>query len=111
MSTERLLDAEHQRSTSLLIAHDRSDDPKTRRITVAGEIDGLSGARLHRAVIDMLRRERPARIDINLRGVIFLDAAGKRALLLCRADAGRVDCELTLSDPHPRIYAVIRSLS
>jgi anti-anti-sigma regulatory factor len=65
---------------------------------------------LHRAVIDMLRRVGPARIDINLRGVIFLDAAGKRALSLCRADAGRVGCELTLTDPHPRIYDVRRSL-
>jgi anti-anti-sigma factor len=94
-------------SPSLLIAQDRSDDPEVQRITVAGEIVGLSGAQLHKAVIDVLGR-RPARIEINLRGVIFIDSAGVNALLLCHADAERVNCKLTLIDPHPRTYTVLQ---
>lgn len=32
------------------------------RLILAGDVDALSGRRLHRSVIDVLRRRRPARV-------------------------------------------------
>jgi hypothetical protein len=55
-----------------------------RQSIVAGGIDGLSGAQLHQAVIEVLGRRRPAHI------------------------AERVNCQLMLIDPHPRTYTVLQ---
>ena len=101
-------DSGPQHLPPLLIADDRSDDPELRRLTVAGEIDGSSAAHLYEAVTDVLRRQRPRHIEINLRGVVLLDPSGIGFLLMCRADAERAACRLTLTDPHPRAYHVLR---
>ena len=95
-------------SPSILIACERRDDPQVGRITVAGELDCLNAAHLHKSMIDMLRRQCPGRIEINLRAVIGLDPSAIGILLLCRADAERLGCRLTLVDPHPRVLPVLR---
>jgi anti-anti-sigma factor len=70
-------------------------------------LDALGAADLHDAVIDALRRQRPECIEINLRGVPFLDSAGIRTLLSCRCDAERLGCRLTVTDPHPLAHRVL----
>lgn len=105
--TEHAPDAA-RRSASLLITHDRSDDARTERITAAGEMDSSGASFLHRAVTDLLRRNGPGRIDINLRGVISLDAAATGTLRVCRADTALTGCLLTLSDPHPRVVPALQ---
>jgi anti-anti-sigma regulatory factor len=47
---------------------------------------------LQHAVIEVLRRQRPACIDIDLAQVGLLDCAG--AVLLCKADAVQLDCQI-----------------
>jgi anti-anti-sigma regulatory factor len=105
---ERTLSRTQDRPSLMLIATDRSDDPRTRRLTIAGEMDALGATRLHWAVIDALCRRRPAYLEINLRGLIFLDFPGVTVLRLCHAEAVRVRCRLTLTDPHPLVYPAIK---
>ncbi|MEV7804405.1 STAS domain-containing protein [Microbispora sp. NPDC088329] len=69
------------------------------RIIACGEIDMCTAGRLHGGVLDVLRRQRPDRIEIDLAGVTFLDASGVRALLKSRAAAAKVGCRLTVVEP------------
>src|ERR671921_748747 len=98
MESERWVDT----SPSLLI----TVDPQRSGITVAGEIDSLNAAQLHAAVLGVLR-ERPRHIEVDLRGVTFLDSAGIRTLLLCHTAAQHMNCRLTLTDAHPMAYRVL----
>jgi len=61
---------------------------------------------VHRQVIDVLRRHRPARMDLDFSRSVAIDAAGMRGLRLCRADAAQLDCRLVLV----RTSLLIRSL-
>ena len=91
-----------------LLDIDVSTGDGTARIMLSGDLDELTAGMLQRAVIDVLRCECPDRIDIDLEKVEFLDAAGIRALLLCRTDARQIDCRITLSNPRPIVYRVLR---
>ena len=108
MYVPRPLETEPNDSSSLLVEVDRSDERRLQRIIVAGELDALSATKLQKTVLDVLRRQRPRRVEINLRGVIFLDSAGVRTLVSCHSDAQQADCQLTVTDPHPMAYRVLQ---
>jgi anti-anti-sigma factor len=101
-------DTKQDHQSALIIGIDRRGDTPTQRITVAGDVDAVSAGDLHQAVIGVLRRQPPERIEIDLHRVTFLDSAGIRALLLCHRDAQSVDCRLTLTDPPPMAYRVLQ---
>ena len=107
MHTDRLLDTQRYSSPPLLIDIDRSDERRL-RVIVAGELDALGATELHNAVIDVLGRQTPGRVEINLRGVPFLDSAGIRTLLSCHSNAQRLGCQLTVADPRPMAYRVLQ---
>ncbi|MGW5265915.1 STAS domain-containing protein [Microbispora sp. NPDC004025] len=69
------------------------------RIIACGEIDIGTAGHLYRAVLDVLRRQRPDRIEVDLARVTFLDASGVRALLMSRDAAAEVGCRLTVVEP------------
>jgi anti-anti-sigma factor len=106
MNTDRLPITQQHPSPSLLVDIDRSDETRP-RVLVAGELDVLGGTDLHNLVIDLLGRQRPGRMEIDLRGVPFLDSAGIRTLLSCHRDAQQLGCRLTVTDPHPMAYRVL----
>jgi anti-sigma B factor antagonist len=112
MHAPRPLDTERPESrpesSSLLVAIDGSDEALVQRIAVAGDLDAISATELQKTVIDVLRRERPRRIELDLRGVVFLDSAGVHALVSCHGDAQQVDCRLTVIDPHPMAYRILQ---
>jgi anti-anti-sigma factor len=83
-------------------------DDERPRIVVTGDVDDTSTRELQKAVIEVLRRHCPRRMDLDLAGVTFLDSAGISALLLCRADAAQVDCEITLRSTPPMAYRVLQ---
>jgi anti-anti-sigma factor len=83
-------------------------DNEPPRIFVFGEVDALTAGQLQKAVVEVLRDRRPRCIEMDLHGVSFLDAAGIRALLLCQADAQRVDCQIMLTEPQPVVYRVLQ---
>jgi anti-anti-sigma factor len=108
MCDERMLDVEQPDSSSLFITVDRGDDRSVQTIIVVGEIDALNADQLHKAVLGVLRRHRPSRIEINMFSVGFLDSSGIRILLLCHADARLVDCRLGLTDVHPMARRILQ---
>jgi anti-anti-sigma factor len=108
MHADLPLDAVHQAPDLLLVDVNGSDDAAVQRIAVAGEVDMLSAPAVQEAVVDVLHRRHPRRIEIDLRGVTFLDSAGIRTLLICHDDARQENCLLTLVDPHPRVYRVLQ---
>ena len=101
--------AGRRKSARLLITVDRSDDPSCCRLTLAGELDANTAGKLHLAVTEVLRQQNWRRIELNVRGVPFLDAAGIRTLAICHAEAGGRACRMTLTHPHPWVYRIMRS--
>jgi anti-anti-sigma factor len=75
---------------------------------VFGEVDALTAGQLQKAVVDVLRDQRPGCIEMDLHGVTFLDSVGIRALVLCQADAQQVDCQIRLTKPQPVVYRVLQ---
>lgn len=74
------------------------------RLLVHGEVDGVNAGRLQRAVIDVLRRQRPSCIDIDFRSVSFLDSTGIHVLVMCQADARQLGCSIRLTGLRPMVY-------
>jgi anti-anti-sigma factor len=85
-------------------------DAQAVHIAVTGELDELGARPLQRAILDALRRHRPRHIIIDLDGVTFLDTTGINALVQSRADAGKLDCRLRLTNPRPVVYRVLHIL-
>ncbi|MEU6411791.1 STAS domain-containing protein [Microbispora sp. NPDC046933] len=78
------------------------------RVIACGEIDMSTAGQLHEGVLGVLRRQRPSRIEVDLAGVTFLDAAGIGALVMSRAAAARVGCRLTVVNPRPMGYRLLQ---
>jgi anti-sigma B factor antagonist len=76
-------------------------------VHVTGELDISSAPRLitalHEAAQPPVRR-----IDLDCRGVSFLDSTGLRALLVARNEATRMGVDLVLVDPSPSVSRVIQ---
>ena len=107
MDFDLSFDAQPGNQPTLLVdLHCSDTDPP--RMFVFGEVDALSAGHLHQAVVDVLREQRPRRIEMDLHGVSFLDSAGIHALGLCQADARQVDCRITLTKPQPMVYRVLQ---
>lgn len=107
MPAEPLPGAPIQGLPPLLVEAHGTDETRLQRIAVAGEMDMLSAPAVHEAVVDVLKRLRPRRIEIDLSRVSFLDSEGIRTLLICHAEARRVDCPLTLVNPRQTVYRVL----
>ncbi|XVQ84091.1 STAS domain-containing protein [Microbispora siamensis] len=78
------------------------------RIIACGEIDISTSGRLYSGVLEVLRRQRPSRIEVDLAGVTFLDASGVRALLMSQTAAAEVGCRLTLVKPGRMAHRVLQ---
>jgi anti-sigma B factor antagonist len=107
MHAEQLFEFRPGDQPLLLVDVQRTDTGPSRMV-VFGELDALSADRLQQAVTDVLRRQRPRCIQMDFHGVTFLDSVGIRALVLCQADARRVDCQIRLINPHPMVYRVLQ---
>ena len=107
MQTEQMSDSQSESPPTLLVDLQRSDSEPPRML-VFGELDALTAGPLQKAVVDLLREQRPNCIQLDLHGVGFLDSAGIRALLLCQADAQQVDCQIRLTKPQPAVYRVLQ---
>jgi anti-anti-sigma factor len=93
---------------ALLVDLQYGSDLRTPRMVVVGDLDAGTADQLQKAVIDVLRRLRPSRIDLDFRGVTLLGAAGVAALVECQADARQVECRIALVDVPPAVHQVLR---
>jgi anti-anti-sigma factor len=107
MQTESAAGTGQQSFGPLLIEVFDVGEQGRQRVAVTGELDELSAAEVHKTVVGVLRRQCLSRIEIDLRGVSFLDSAGIRTLLLCHSDAQRLECPLVLTNPRPSVYRVL----
>jgi len=82
-------------------------DTAPSRVAVRGDVDSLSADRLREAVHVLLHDERREWIEVDLHTVTFLDSAGIRALLQCRADTDEAGGRLTLIRVPRGVYRVL----
>ncbi|WP_328473228.1 STAS domain-containing protein [Actinoplanes sp. NBC_00393] len=75
-------------------------------LRLAGDLDYGTASQLAGSVEQQLSSH-PARLCIDLDGVAFLDAAGVRVLLQCRARADDARCRLQASSPQPLVHQVL----
>ncbi|MEV4297620.1 STAS domain-containing protein [Microbispora rosea] len=61
----------------------------------------------YRGVLQVLRRQRPSRIEGDLAGVTFFDASGVRALLMSQTAAAEAGCRLTVVHPSRIAHRVL----
>jgi anti-anti-sigma factor len=91
----------------MLTDHRSGTELAATRISITGDIDRCTAYQVQQAVIQALRQQRPATIEVDLAGVSFVDSAGIRALVLSYADAHQVDCCLTLVNARPLVHRVL----
>jgi anti-anti-sigma factor len=107
MQTEQLFDSRSGTLPALLVDLQRCDSGPPRML-VFGELDAVTAGPLQKAVVDLLREQRPHCIQLDLHGVSFLDSAWIRALLLCQDDAHQAGCQIRLTRPQPGVYRVLQ---
>jgi anti-anti-sigma factor len=103
---EQAFDVSQYDESSLLVDRHPSGADDTLRMVIHGDLDAVSADRLRGEVGEALRG-RPRRIDVDMRGVTFLDSAGIRALLYCHADAERLSTGLVLVNTPAPINRVL----
>jgi anti-anti-sigma factor len=107
MDLEWLVDIPPEEPPALRVEAD-CDDAEHVRMVVSGELDAVGAVHLLEAVVEVLRHHRPRLIEMDLGGVMFLDAGGTRALVHCQADARQVHCRIRLTHTRPAVYRVLR---
>ena len=91
-----------------LIEIRRADGDGPLRLLVSGPIDAAGARRLQQCLIDVLRRQPPGHLSVDVGAVTFMDSAGIEALLRCQADAEQVECHLSLANPAPTTYRLLQ---
>jgi anti-sigma B factor antagonist len=81
--------------------------PDLVRVEVSGEIDLLTVGQLRAAAEEGLREHRPARLEIDLAGVSFLDSSGVNALITLFRLAEAVSCRLVTTNPQHQVARVL----
>lgn len=84
-----------------------TDTAGTTVLRLAGDLDHCTAEQLCDAV-DQRLSHHPAQVCIDLADVVFLDAAGVRALLRCHAGAGRACCRIRLVNPRPLVHQILQ---
>ncbi|HEY1672040.1 MAG TPA: STAS domain-containing protein [Streptosporangiaceae bacterium] len=85
----------------------RSADDHT-IVIVAGEIDLYTAPRLHRELVDVLADDRPARVIVDMSGVVFCDSTGMNVLLSSLRRAKERGGQLELAAPRPAVRKILQ---
>lgn len=76
-------------------------------VTLHGDLDYDTVPELRRVVEPLLGHEDPTPVVLDLTGLDFLDSAGIKALLDCRARAEAAGRRLILTSPQPMVLRVL----
>ena len=79
----------------------------TVRVAVSGDVDAGSAGQLHDTVTGAVRRHRPIRVELDCRGVTFLDCGGIRTLIQCQAAAESFRCQMVLVNTPRLVHRVL----
>jgi anti-sigma B factor antagonist len=85
----------------------RSADDHT-IVIVAGEIDLYTAPRLHRELVDVLADDRPARVIVDMSGVVFCDSTGMNVLLSSLRRAKERGGQLELAAPRAAVRKILQ---
>jgi anti-anti-sigma factor len=77
------------------------------RVAVTGEIDLATAGEFYAALFGVLSTRLPARVDVDLAGVTFMDCTGLTVLVLVRRAASRIGCQLRVGDTQPIVRRVL----
>lgn len=77
------------------------------RVVMQGELDSQTCPLLVDAVADLLTRPLLDRIEFDLAGLTFIDAAGVRSLLRCEAAAGRAGIRVEARNATPAVVHIL----
>ena len=77
-------------------------------VIVAGEIDLYTAPRLHRELVDVLADDRPARVIVDMSGVVFCDSTGMNVLLAAQRLAREHGGNIELSGPRPAVRKILQ---
>jgi anti-anti-sigma factor len=102
------LDPPSDSRPGLLVQLRHDSDDVTVRMVVAGELDAETAGRVQQPIVEVLRHYRPARIDLDIRGLTFLDSGGIWSLISCHAEAERAGCHLALLNTPSRVYRILQ---
>lgn len=100
--------ASHDAAAGLRVDFQHDDESATAHVTVSGDLDELTVDRLQQALLEIMRRHRPVRIDIDTAGITFVGSAGLRGLVVSQADARQVGCHIVLVNVPPMVRYVLR---
>lgn len=77
-------------------------------VVVAGELDIATAPRFSARLGELLRRDCPGELVLNLSGVTFMDATGLRALTDLRRRVEQRESVLVLEGVPPRVHRVLQ---
>ena len=77
-------------------------------VTVLGEIDVNDAADLRRVIADAVSQVRPARLQVDLRHVPFVDSSGLGALIGGYRHALAAGAQLMLLNPSPFVLSLLQ---
>jgi anti-sigma B factor antagonist len=77
-------------------------------VIAAGEIDLYTAPRLHRELVDVLADDRPARVIVDMSGVVFCDSTGMNVLLSSLRRAKERGGQLELAAPRPAVRKILQ---
>jgi anti-anti-sigma factor len=81
--------------------------PATTRVAVAGEVDLATASVLRDRLLEVLRDQRPAVLDVDLAEVTFLDCTGIAALVDVRNAAVQTGYQIRVSHLQPIVRRVL----
>ena len=81
--------------------------PETTRVRVSGEVDLFTSAVLLQRLLQVLREQRPAVLDLDLAMVTFLDCNGVDALVVARDAARHAGVQMRVSHPQRIVRRVL----
>jgi anti-anti-sigma factor len=81
--------------------------PSTARVAVVGEVDLATAPMLRDRLLDVLRGQAPAVVDVDLAGVTFLDCSGISALVAVRNAAIQAARQMRITQPQPIIRRML----
>jgi anti-anti-sigma factor len=108
MYSDRAFDTRREPQPPLPLDLRCSSDTDPPRMVIFGELDELTADRLQKAVLKVLRLQRPDCIEMDFHGVTFLDSAGIRTLVTCQMDAQQMGCQIKLIRTSPLVYRVLQ---
>lgn len=80
------------------------------RLHVRGELDCGTAHQLSVALTEALAVPGTGEVEIDLRAITFLDAAGARCLLTCRQAADHAGVRMRLCNPAPEVMRVLAAV-